>query len=225
MPDTSSLSLRERNRQHAREAVLDAAERLLRRSPDAEFSMRALAAEAKVSFATPFNHFGSKNAIMQALSLRLIQQMSARFSSEERAGDSIDRVLKMGEVCIAMLQQKPDVHKAVVGSLGMPQSNPSGVHQHSRKLWSLALGDCAGISSAGRPLAQRVLSRQLAFHFRGCISFWIAAEISDEDLGPVFREGAACLMLGFAARKRKAFLIAQIADGLNLVDATGRSPA
>ena len=47
--------------------MLDAAERLLR-DGNAEFSMRDLAAEAGVSFATPFNQFGSKPAIMQALS-------------------------------------------------------------------------------------------------------------------------------------------------------------
>src|SRR5260221_8939921 len=96
--DTTQPPLRERNRRLARDVVLDAAERLLRKSETADFSMRALAAEAGVGFATPFNHFGGKNAIMQALSARLIARMAARFRDESPAGDAIDRVLAMGRI-------------------------------------------------------------------------------------------------------------------------------
>ena len=51
------------SRPSGRERVLDAAERLLARG-GAGFSMRDLAEEAGVSFATPFNQFGAKGAIM-----------------------------------------------------------------------------------------------------------------------------------------------------------------
>ena len=54
-----------------RARILDAAEHLMRQGK-ADFSMRDLASEAGVSFATPFNHFGSKAGIMQALSGRRI---------------------------------------------------------------------------------------------------------------------------------------------------------
>ena len=108
--------LRERNRQLVRDVVLDAAERLLQSSPSAEFSMRSLATEAGVGFATPFNHFGSKTAIMQALSSRLIERMAARFQEEKPTGDAIDRVLAMGRISVALLLEKPEVSKAVVGS-------------------------------------------------------------------------------------------------------------
>ena len=63
--DAGPRPLRERNKQLARDVVLDAAERLLRASPNAEFSMRALAAEAGVGFATPFNHFGNKENVLK----------------------------------------------------------------------------------------------------------------------------------------------------------------
>ena len=46
-----------------KDRVLDAAKRLLA-GGSAAFSMRELAEEAGVSFATPFNQFGSKAAIM-----------------------------------------------------------------------------------------------------------------------------------------------------------------
>ncbi|MFT4132583.1 TetR/AcrR family transcriptional regulator [Labrys sp. (in: a-proteobacteria)] len=210
MAGTERQPLRERNRQLAREVVLDAAERLLEKGETADFSMRALAAEAGVGFATPFNHFGSKNAIMQALSARLIQRMATQFGDEAPAGDAIDHVLAMGRISVALLLEKPDVHKAVVGSLGVANSEPGPVRQNSRELWLLALGDFAGMTVETKALAQAVLADQLAFNFRGCVSFWIAGELQDEDLDSAFRIGASTLLLGFASPSRRTDLIEQI---------------
>ncbi|MEJ0016224.1 MAG: TetR/AcrR family transcriptional regulator [Acetobacteraceae bacterium] len=210
MAGKAQQPLRERNRQVARDIVLDAAERLLQKSDTAEFSMRALAAEAGVGFTTPFNHFGSKNAIMQALSSRLIERMAARFRDEVPDGDAIDRVLTLGRISVALLLEKPDVHKAVVGSLGVASPAPGFVRQNSRALWSLALGDFAGIAVDMKEVAQVALAEQLAFNFRGCVSFWIAGELDDGNLGSAFRAGSCALLLGFAEKRRRAYLIAQI---------------
>jgi AcrR family transcriptional regulator len=214
MADTSRPPpLRERNRQLARDIVLDAAERLLRNGETADFSMRALAAEAGVGFATPFNHFGSKNAIMQALSSRLIGRMAARFRDEAPAGDALDRVLAMGRISVALLLEKPDIHKAVVGSLGIASPQPGSVRQNSQELWSLALGDFAGVGAEIQELARSVLAEQLAFNFRGCVSFWIAGELQDRELGTAFEAGACTILLGFVQPQRRAHLLEQI-EGL-----------
>jgi len=210
MAGTARQPLRERNQQLARDMVLDAAERLLQQSETAEFSMRALASEAGVGFATPFNHFGSKNAIMQALSSRLIERMAQHFRDEAPDGDAIDRVLAMARISVALLLEKPDVHKAVVGSLGVASPVPGSVRQNSRQLWSLALGDYDGVTLDMRTLAQAVLADQLAFDFRGCVSFWIAGELQDGGLGAAFQAGACTILLGFADLKRRTHLIEQI---------------
>src|ERR1700743_811849 len=141
MAGTSRQPLRERTGQWARDLVLDAAQRQLQKGETADFSMRALAAEAGVGFATPFNHFGSKNAIMQALSSRLIERMATRFRDTAPDGDAIDRVLAMGRISVALLLEKPEVHKAVVGSLGVAGPMPGSVRRNSRTLWSLALAN------------------------------------------------------------------------------------
>ncbi len=210
MADAAPQPLRERNRQLARDVVLDAAERLLQKSQTADFSMRALAAEAGVSFATPFNHFGNKNAIMQALSSRLIARMAARFRREAPGGDAIERVLAMGRISVALLTEKPDVHKAVVGALGVVSPVPSSVRQNSQELWSLALGDFAGIAPDLKEIAQAMLAAQLAFSFRGCTSFWIAGELKDEELEAAFQIGACTIFLGFAEPRHRDGLIERI---------------
>jgi AcrR family transcriptional regulator len=207
---TAPQPLRERNRQLVRDVVLDAAERLLQSSPSAEFSMRALAAEAGVGFATPFNHFGSKNAIMQALSSRLIERMAARFQEEKPTGDAIDRVLAMGCISVALLLEKPEVSKAVVGSLGVAGPSPSMVRPQSEAIWLLALGDFAGLEPGTHVLARAVLPQQLAFAFRGCLSFWIAGEMTDEMFGQAFRTGASIILFGFADQDHRAQIAMQI---------------
>ncbi len=143
---------------------------------------------------------------MQALSSRLIERMAARFRNEAPEGDAIDRVLAMGRIAVALLLEKPDVHKVVVGSLGVVSPVPSSVRETSRALWSLALGDFAGITADMKEIAPAVLAEQLAFDFRGCVSFWIAGELQDEALGTAFRVGSCTLLLGFADPKRRAFL-------------------
>jgi AcrR family transcriptional regulator len=204
--------LREQNRLQAREIVLDAAERLLDRSENSDFSMRELAAEAGVGFATPFNHFGSKNAIMQALSTRLIERMAKHYSAAPPAGDAIDRVLAMGSVAIAQTLERPVIAKAVVGSLGVLSPVPSNVRPQSQLLWSLALGDRAGIAGDMSHLARAVLPEQLAYSFRGCLSFWIAGELADQSLAATFETGACTLLLGFASRERRPYLLERIRE-------------
>src|SRR5688572_25417364 len=75
-----------------RQNVIDAAERLLQEGK-ANFSMRDLAAEAGVSFATPFNQFGNKAALMHALAARRIETVVKRFAERRPPTLAADRVL------------------------------------------------------------------------------------------------------------------------------------
>lgn len=231
MPDdTPPLPLRERNRHLARELMLDAAERLLQASPSADFSMRALATEAGVGFATPFNHFGSKTAIMQALSSRVIKRMAARFrerrpqgdasqgdasqgdapQGDAPQGDAVDRVLAMGRIAVGVLLEKPDVSKAVVGSLGVVSPSPSAVRPQSEALWTLALDGDDSLALDLPPSIRAILPQQLAFTFRGCVSFWIAGELTDDMLGQAFQTGALAVLLGFVDSTRRTKMIAEM---------------
>lgn len=160
-----------------RQRVLDAAERLLRNGK-AEFSMRDLAAEAGVSFATPFNQFGSKAAIMHALSYRRIVTMTERFAAAPQPTDVTARVTLAVEVAVAVMVEEPAVNRAVMGWIGSAGSVTGDALKRSQALWTLALGSVEEVG--GRSKAE--LARHLALAFRGVLSFWSAGEISDEEL-------------------------------------------
>ncbi|MBZ9810558.1 MULTISPECIES: TetR/AcrR family transcriptional regulator [unclassified Mesorhizobium] len=182
-----------------RQRVIDAAERLLRQGK-ADFSMRDLATEAGVSFATPFNQFGSKAAIMHALSRRRIDTMAQRFAGMSPPADAAGRVLLAIDTAVEVMLEEPEINRAVMGWIGTAGPSPGRVLAHSTTLWSLALGAGEGLIAAGRQEALRSLPEQLAFAFRGVLSFWTAGELPDEALASKAREIAKTLLLGFAER-------------------------
>jgi AcrR family transcriptional regulator len=183
-----------------RQRVIDAAERLLREGKT-DFSMRDLAAEAGVSFATPFNQFGSKAAIVQALSTRRIDTMEARFAKAPPLHDTADRVLLAIDAAVAVMLEEPEINRAVMGWLGTASPLPGQVWARSMAFWTLALGTGEGLIAARREQALRCLPRQLAFGFRGVLSFWTAGELCNEALAREARGVAATLLLGFTGRQ------------------------
>lgn len=176
--------------------VIDAAERLLREGK-ADFSMRDLAAAAEVSFATPFNQFGSKGAIMHALSERRIETMTIRFAQAPRSADAMSRVLLAVDTAVAVMLAEPDVNRAVMGWIGTPGGAPGQAWARSTAFWAAALGAGEGLADPDRAQALDCLPRQLALAFRGALSFWTAGELSDAALGPDARAIATTLLRRF----------------------------
>ena len=182
-----------------RTRVLDAAEQLLR-SGKADFSMRDLAAEAAVSFTTPFNQFGSKAAIMHALSGRRIDTMELRYAVAQPGGSAYDRVLLAVDIAVAVMVEEPGVNRSVMGWLGTGSAAPGQVLARSTALWGLAIGAGEGLLAKRREEALRCLPGQLAIAFRGVLSFWTAGELDDDELAENARDMAAALMLGVTNR-------------------------
>ena len=180
-----------------RQRVLDAAETLLREGR-AEFSMRELAATAEVSFATPFNQFGTKAAIMQALSRRRIERMSERFADAPQIANATDRIVLAVEIATQVMLTEPVVNRAVMGSIGAAGSPPGDTLALSTALWAAALGKAEGLVSARKAEALAELPGLLAFAFRGVLSFWTAGELDDDALVENARHAAVRLVDGFA---------------------------
>jgi AcrR family transcriptional regulator len=193
-----------------RERVLDAAERLLVRG-NAAFSMRDLATEAGLSFATPFNKFGNKGAIMLALSKRRIDLMQERLGGGPTLENVAARVLGAVDVAVSVMLEAPVVNRVVMGAIGAPSEEPGNVLSQSGALWAEALGDGRGLKDATRDLALSSLPDQLAVAFRGALSFWTAGEYDDQALRGRSRAAAAVILLGFVDADERKVLLAILA--------------
>jgi AcrR family transcriptional regulator len=189
-----------------RERVLDAAERLLARG-SAAFSMRDLADEAEVSFATPFNQFGNKTAIMLSLSGRRIALMHERFGQAELPPTTVARVLAAVDIAAAVMLESPAVNRAVMGAISGPSETAGEVSSRSGALWAEALGKGEGLAASTRSLALAILPDQLAIAFRGALSFWTAGEVADRSLGQRACAAAATALLGFVGSNERSHLL------------------
>jgi AcrR family transcriptional regulator len=194
-----------------RDRVLDAAERLLAEG-SAAFSMRELAEEAGLSFATPFNQFGSKAAIMLALTARRVASMQEQFAQAARPDTATARVLLAVDIGASVMLAAPVVNRAVMAAIGAPIDEPSDVSSRSAALWAEALADGKGLLPATRSLALALLPSQLAMALRGVLSFWTAGEIPDRLLKKRARAAAATVLLGFVSRNDRAHLISLLQD-------------
>lgn len=92
--------------------IVTAARNLMRDTGDAGFSMRALADAAGVSIATPYNLFGSKQAIMYAL----LDDDLASFSQSlnQIKTDEIDSFFKSVSLTTDLYATEPAYHRAVL---------------------------------------------------------------------------------------------------------------
>ncbi len=169
----------EQPKQTTRERVLDAAERLLMEG-SAAFSMRELAEEAGMSFATPFNQFGSKAAIMLALSARRIDTMRDSLPRLRFLTARVERVLMAVDIAASVMLSAPAMNRAVMGCDQRAERRTwQCVFRAQARFGAEALGAAAGLAPATRSLAMAVLPDQLAVAFRGVLSFWTAGELSD----------------------------------------------
>jgi AcrR family transcriptional regulator len=194
-----------------RERILDAAEHLLSQG-SAAFSMRELADAAGVSFATPFNQFGSKAAIMLALSARRITLMHERLAQTDLPDTAAARVLVAVDIAASVMLTAPTVNRAVMGAISAPSDAPGDVSSRSSALWAAALGAGDGLAAATRALALSTLPDQLAVTFRGVLSFWTAGEFADPVLGKRARAAAAAVLLGFVEHDCRKELLGLLQD-------------
>lgn len=84
------MSRREEAKDQRRQRIVDAARALIRSTEQTGFSMRQLAVEANVSLVTPYNLFGSKQAIL----VRLLDEDIGGFAQELalNTSDALDKV-------------------------------------------------------------------------------------------------------------------------------------
>lgn len=196
----------------ARHGMLDAAARILNTNDPPDFSMRDLCEAAGVSFATPFNHFGSKTGVVRALALRVFADVHDRYASSNKAGDTIDRVFALAAAGTAVWLAKPAVNRYISSSLMVSghKEHPEQFLEHSCKLWLEALGNLDGLEGIDEKASASSLSLALAIAFRGIMALWIGREISDSQFAPLLQAQVACLLLGFAPKHRRPHLYSLI---------------
>lgn len=155
-----------------REALLEAAERILRRDGIGGLSLRAAAREAGVSHAAPKNHFGDVTGLLSEIAALGFERFAATIGRSLQDEDSPDRRLAaLGRGYVAFARAHPDLFLLMFRSERLDMSRPAlrAAAAGSLRLLSEAVGARRGEKVAGNPtlgqLAETALSWSLAHGF------------------------------------------------------------
>lgn len=106
------MSSREAGKNQRRDVIVQAARALMQRTGDMGFSMRSLAEQAGVSIATPYNLFGSKQAILVAVLNDDLTEYQQALDGLQ--ADAIEVLFEGIALMSAMLGREPEFYRNVI---------------------------------------------------------------------------------------------------------------
>lgn len=201
---------REAGKAERRRRIIRAAQDLIRETGNAGLSMRALAARAGVSLATPYNLFGSKRAILLSV-LDDIREFFDRFS-RQRTTEPLERLFTAVDICVEMYVADPQFNRAVWAALFDPSDDFRSQIFNSRRaaFWQGLVKDAADAGALDPDIDVVLLFRALDRSFSATMLDWVTGDLTDEQLGHAMRHGYALILAGAAAPDWRGPLEARI---------------
>ncbi|MDF1686588.1 MAG: TetR/AcrR family transcriptional regulator [Parvibaculaceae bacterium] len=202
-----------------RAAILDAARDLMSAPDGVSFSMRKLAQRADVSVATPYNLFGSKQAILAALLKEGANRLEAYL--DDQAGDEIDAFFMAAAVMSFAYEQQPDYHRNLISAAyqsGGPETRREmGVS--AVQLWQKLFAEAIAEGFLTEDVSARVFAVTFGELLLTNVLIWAHGLISIEEMKARNQFGVALLLLGCATGKGRARLIPYRTDAENILEA------
>ena len=143
--------------QERRQSLLEAADRVVRRSGP-EASMAAIAAEAGISKPVVYRHFGDKGGLYRALADRHIEELMDRLSAAlRRPADRDERTRLVVDAYLAAIEEEPQIYRFLLHRAQFEEPTLTGLvaEQTRRVAEALSAGIMADLdlSEADRPTA------------------------------------------------------------------------
>jgi len=192
------LAPHEETREKLRQRIVAAARDLLSETASIEFSMRALAAKAKVAHVTPYNIFGSKQAVLLAV-LDADMAEFERVLLARQKSDPLTEIFEVVRLCIEFWFSEPAFYKTLYREL----LDIKGAYQTlAMPLREGFWRRLARSMAAQGHLKDFVAERPLAMHLRRItlqtIAVWIARDLSQEEVEAELGYSISLALLGAA---------------------------
>ncbi|HEX4198830.1 MAG TPA: TetR/AcrR family transcriptional regulator [Caulobacteraceae bacterium] len=220
------MSRREDAKAERRHRIVTAARDLIRETGDTGLSMRAIAARAGVSLSTPYNLFGSKQAILLAV-LEDIRDFNERFA-RLRSDDPVERIFQALSMSIRYYVEDPDFYRTLwTGVFDMSGKEVrSALAAPERDAFWLSLVNAAAAEGALAPgIDTRLLFRSLDLTFAAVMLNWVLGALSLDQLEPTAALGYALTLRGAASPAWRERLGPRIAEAQERLLTLSRSAA
>jgi len=214
-PRRAAGGRREAGKAERRARIVQAARDLLRESGGAEVSMRAIAARAGVSQATPYNLFGSKRAVLVSV-LEDIRDFGKSFASAAKLGP-FERLLHAAALAVGYYERDPDFYRVLwlnlLGNQG--GEDRSAIFNPKRDaFWSDLLQAAADAGLLRPALTVAALRRTLDAAFRGTMLEWAIGELPTPALQGAVALAYMLVLRGAASPTGAALLEQRLQRGL-----------
>lgn len=208
------MSRREAGKSERRHRIIQAAHELIRETGNAGLSMRALAARAGVSLATPYNLFGSKRAIIWAV-LDDVREYQDRFA-KLRTADPIDRIFAALELALDFYKNDPKFYKTLwAAAYDVEDEVRADIFNPQRNaFWTKLLADACEAGALTKTVPVDLLFMQFDFIGRSAMFGWVAGDIPQSKLTPTVVCGVSMLLLSVAAPRWRKGLQARLEDSV-----------
>jgi AcrR family transcriptional regulator len=176
------MSNREEAKHSRRRKIVRAARVLMQQTGDTGFSMRALAEQAGVSIATPYNLFGSKQAIMFAVldaDLEYYQKRLAKVRVDE-----LDVFFKAVSLATTLYSTEPSFYRAVLFAVyndgGREFKSMFGGPRHI--MWKGFVQDAVKAGFLSEDVEPDAFAINLGRTFFSAILEWVSGELTLPEL-------------------------------------------
>lgn len=203
---------REAGKDERRRRIIQAAREMIRETGSTGLSMRALAARAGVSLATPYNLFGSRGAVILAV-LQDVREFQARFA-RFRGSDPLEQIFAAVDMAVEYYLADPPFYTtlwrevfAASGEVRTAIYNPQRA-----AFWQQMVDQACATGVIRADVDAALLLQQLDHQFRSVMLDWVAGDLCAERLGPTIRLGYALILAGAASDDARVRLIARASE-------------
>ena len=215
---------REAGKAERRRRIIRAAHDLIRETGNTGLSMRALAARAGVSLATPYNLFGSKRAILLAV-LDDIRDFLDRFG-HLRSTDPLERLFGALDICVDIYLADPAFYRTIWAALFDPSDDFRSQIFNSKRaaFWEGLVAELVRTGVISGDVNTALLFKALDRCFSASMLEWVTGELTPAQLSPAMRYSYALMLKGAASpdwrgpldqriQESQAAILAGAADG------------
>ena len=221
------ISRREAAKADRRRRIVQAARDLIKETGETGLSMRAIAARADVSLATPYNLFGSKRAIIMAL-LDDVREFRERFTSLDRSSP-LDRIFDALHLSMSYHVKDPDFYRTIWASIldtdSTAEQRMELLPPENEEFWRELLIDAQSEGVLAGDLSIDYVQRELGHVFAACMLAWIFGVCQVDELEARIGYGFSLILTAAASDAWQARARERILDFQSRLEAGARKQA